>query len=286
MSLNKRYYDIEGAYGYNGILANTDDRDFLEQFGNQFTLFCRESNIIAEFTRFNPLLKNHLWSRYMTVEAANKNIVVDLTASLEHIWTDYYEHAARKNIKKAQRSGLSVKAFWGKEMDAHWLKEFIKIYYVTMDRNDSEDFYYFKEDYFNGICQNLGEHSLFFFTMLEDKVLSCELVLLNSLSAYSFLGGTLSEYYPLRPNNILKHEIIRYLKTMNVKEYCMGGGSTLDDSLYRYKRTFARQGEVEFYIGKKIYDQETYNTVCQIWADRFPEKAQSYQNYFLKYKRG
>ena len=52
----------------------------------------------------------------------------------------------------------------------------------------------------------------------------------------------------------LKHEIIIYLKTKGVKYFCLGGGATVNDGIYKYKKSFSKDGNVDFYIGKKIYN--------------------------------
>lgn len=284
LELDRRYYDIEGAYGYNGVITNTDDRTFLGEFADVFMDFCNRENIIAEFMRFNPILRNQAFSTYMDIEMVNKNIVVDLTMASEDIWAKSYEHCVRKNVKKAKDNNLYVESYLGSELAGRRLNEFLKLYYLTMDRNKADRFYYFDQSYFNNLCTLLGKNSFFFFALLGGKVISCELVVFNCKTAYSFLGGTLAEYFPLRPNNLLKHEIISKLKRLNFTSYCLGGGSRLGDSTYRYKKTFSKNGTVDFYIGKKIHNKKVYCQICNAWENSFPQKAQIYKNYFLKYK--
>lgn len=283
-TLEAEYYDIEGAYGYNGFIANTKDGGFLDRFADTFQDFCKKNNVIAEFTRFNPLLNNHTLARHMDITIENKNIVVDLTKTEDEIWRNSYEHAARKNIAKANRSGLTVKSFMGCEIEREWLNKFMNIYFLTMDRNKAENFYYFRDSYFSDICNSLGNNSIFIFSLLDSTVVSCELVLFGKTNAYSFLGGTLSEYYPLRPNNLLKHELIRKLKNLGLSNYCLGGGSKPGDGIYRYKKTFSKKEIIDFYIGKRVYNERVYDSICNNWKERFPKKEKQYRTYLLKYK--
>ena len=60
--LEQAYFDIQGVYGYNGILTNSNDEEFKSNFFETFNDFCQKENIIAEFTRFNPLLNNFSFS--------------------------------------------------------------------------------------------------------------------------------------------------------------------------------------------------------------------------------
>ena len=50
-------------------------------------------------------------------------------------------------------------------------------------------------------------------TYFEDKPISTELIIVNENVMHSFLGGTISDYFNLRPNDFLKIEINkRYYK--------------------------------------------------------------------------
>ena len=51
--LDNEYFDIQGAYGYNGIVSTTIDKDFINLFSKSFNIFCSNNNIIAEFQRIN-----------------------------------------------------------------------------------------------------------------------------------------------------------------------------------------------------------------------------------------
>ncbi len=282
---DERLYDIEGVYGYNGIIASTADPAFLEQFEQQFKQYCRQTGIIAEFVRFSPVLKNNTLSGYLEKTVFNRNIIVDLHPSVEEIWHGSYEQAARKNINKARKNGLQVVWLRGPDMAEDWLTAFTAIYHDTMDRKGAESFYYFDRDFFTTLSSRLAQNCLFFFTLQEDRPVSCELVLMSRTTGYSFLGGTLPDAFPLRPNNLLKHEIILQLKQRGFVRFCLGGGSTMGDGVYRYKKTFSKNGETDFYIGRCVHNTDAYQTLCDAWEKKYPEKAPRYKNFFLKYKQ-
>ena len=277
-------YDIEGAYGYNGFLSNSTDAQFMQDFSEALHEYCLEKKIVAEFLRLNPLFTDYSQYKHMEIISINKNIVIDLTLPLENIWMESYEHCVRKNVKKAQRHGITFRAFTGDEITADILQNFFEIYTHTMERNSSDEVYYFSREYFKKLAEEVGEKSLFVFAMKENKPISCELVILSQENAYSFLGGTIDDFQEFRPNNFIKHETVLLLKKMKYKKYCLGGGRTMDDGIYRYKKTFARRGDVKFFIAKKVHQPDIYNQLCVSWAKRYPEKMDAYKNYFLKYK--
>ena len=58
--LDREYYDIQGAYGYNGVIASTTDKGFISDFWEAFDTWCQDNDVIAEFMRFHPVMRNHL----------------------------------------------------------------------------------------------------------------------------------------------------------------------------------------------------------------------------------
>ena len=279
---NEKFYDIEGAYGYNGPLINADDISFIEKANNLFCEICKNNNIIAEFTRFNPVLKNHTASNYMKIIHANNNIVLDL--NINDIWKVAYEHSTRKNINKAERSGLTTYSVSGKDISEKELHTFLDIYYSTMKRNNAGEEYYFSENYFKDIIKKIPDNSIFGFTVFEKKIVSCELVLTGNQIGYSFLGGTLPDFFSFRANDILKNHIILALKQNGLKYFCLGGGISIDDGIFKYKKCFAKDGATDFFIGKKIHNHIVYDKVIENWSSFNPDKIDKYKHHLLKYK--
>jgi hypothetical protein len=60
------YFDISSAYGYGGPLYETDNLPKLKsEFFETFSRYCSEKNIISQFDRFHPILKNHVLIRWL-----------------------------------------------------------------------------------------------------------------------------------------------------------------------------------------------------------------------------
>ena len=282
--LDEEYFDIQGAYGYNGVVSSNYNLSFRKEFYKTFYQYCLGQNIIAEFTRFNPIINNHEFSDYLRPIKANEDIIVDLKHSEKDTWENIYDRSVRKNVKKAIRNNLIVKQFDGNKISDWWYNEFKKIYFSTLKRRYADKYYYFSDIYFSYLKKHLKNKTLYFFTVKDDNVISCELITYKNYHAYSFLGGTLSEYFPYRPNDFLKHEIILYLKSIGVKYFCLGGGSKINDSIYKYKKSFSKNGDVNFYIGKKIYNKEVYDYICQTWSEKYPAISSKYSNMLLRYR--
>ena len=80
---NNEYYDIQGAYGYNGILSTSLDINLICNFTKTFNLFCVENNIVAEFLRLNPIINNLAKNRFDDIRVYDRdNVYVDLSMDL------------------------------------------------------------------------------------------------------------------------------------------------------------------------------------------------------------
>ena len=77
--LDDEYFDIQGAYGYNGILSSNYNNIFRNNFYKEFYEYCQKGNIIAEFNRYNPMLNNHMFADgILDLELNRKTIYLDL----------------------------------------------------------------------------------------------------------------------------------------------------------------------------------------------------------------
>ncbi len=282
--LKTEYFDIQGAYGYNGWLSSTENPDFINDFTSAFLGFCQTQNIIAEFTRFNPLLENHRFSSYLEIVEVNKNIAVDLRQSIAEIREKSYEQRARKAINKALRSNITVRFFWANEIDDFWLNAFAEIYAKTMLRNDADEFFLFDKHFLENLSRLLSNNAIFFFACRDNKPVSCEVAIFDGKNAYGFLGGTLVEYYRFNPNALLKDTLLMTLKEIGLECYSMGGWQKPYDGIYLYKKSFAKNRERNFYIGKKVHNREIYEKICHAWEKANPQKVEIYKNRLLKYR--
>ncbi|BAF59280.1 MAG: GNAT family N-acetyltransferase [Pelotomaculum sp.] len=277
--LEQDLYDITSPYGYGGPLASADaGESVLDGFSRSFAEYCRKNAIITEFIRFHPLLGNHrLLEGRVTVERASQVVCVKLYLPEEEIWAGYGRNN-RKNIKKACREGLTVVI----EETPVYFNDFISVYHHTLTRNQAGQFYYFNESFYEGIHRELKGNFLYAHTLKEGRIISTELLLYNETYIHSFLGGTLEQFYGCRPNNILKHEVIRWAKSRGIKYFLLGGGYRGEDGIFRYKRSFAMNGVLDFFVGKKVHDHEAVSMLEKMMA---AEKPRESENYFPVYRR-
>ena len=65
--------------------------------------------------------------------------------------------------------------------------------------------------------------------------------------------------FDVRPNDLLKWQLILWLRNEGKRRFVLGGGYSADDGIFRYKRSFAPHGLVPFFVGRRVLQQELYN---------------------------
>ncbi len=268
---NGKYFDLITPYGYGGFMGEIKE---YERLNAEYNAYCKENNYICEFVRFNLFSRYHKYYDGQ-VFSATHNIVRDLEPSMDVMWMGFRQKV-RKNVKRAVNSGLKILV---EDTDAH-LKDFLDIYYATMNRCGAQDEYYFSEQFFETL-NNMNDNIMYFYVLFEGEIISTELVIYGGESAYSFLGGTKHDYFHLRPNDYLKLEIIKWCKEKGLKNFVLGGGYGSDDGIFQYKFCFAPEGVVDFYIGKKILDEEKYKELCEL---RGMKTEDLYEGFFPRYR--
>jgi hypothetical protein len=250
------YFDIQSPYGYGGPIASCNDSGFSEKAWAHFSLWCLEHNVIAEFVRFHPLLRNWQYFRGDVFDD-RQTVWIDLT--LDDLFMSYLTRS-RTVIRKATKSGLSVEWLKG-EMP---LKEFYELYSLAMKEKEAGDFYVFPFEYheelLNWDCSHLA------ICKLEGKTIAASLFLIGPSLVEYHLSYALSEGRKLGASSLLLHEAAIYSKQKSCVNMHLGGGTDKqpDNPLLFFKKGFSRNTE-SFKIGKKIHNPEVYARLKKEW---------------------
>lgn len=122
---------------------------------------------------------------------------------------------------------------------------------------------YFPRRYFERIHADLKGQFSYFYAVVGGAVVSTELVLVSADRIYSFLGGTDAAWFHVRPNDLLKVEIMNWARGAGKTEFVLGGGYARGDGIYRYKLSFAPNGSVPFSIGSRVLNANAYKRLVQ-----------------------
>ncbi|MRT93420.1 GNAT family N-acetyltransferase [Ancylomarina sp. 16SWW S1-10-2] len=253
----KKCKDIISPYGYGGLylIGEGDFNSILDEFYSKFEKWAISQNVISEFIRFDLYSKSR--EKFNgEVSHNNENIVCDLRKGKDQLWKEF-KPKVRNNVRKAVKNDLSLVL----DLDGKQIEAFLDIYYGTMDRLMANEKYYFKREFFERIHDKLKGHFVYFYAKKGNQILSVDLVLISDHKIYSFLSATDRDSFQYRPNDFVKYNIIQWGIDNNKSYYVLGGGHKLLDSLFSYKKAFAPEGVVPFYVGKKIYNPKLY---CQL----------------------
>ncbi len=284
-TIASQYIDVSSPYGFSGPLKHHKATKFeKELFWNHVDKWYATNNVVTEFIRFNLTYNYNGYSGNLIPTLNNVN---GKLSSFEEIW-DNFKPKVRNNYRKAEKNMLRAEIF-AENISIEIIELFYDIYIKTMYRNDASENYFLSENYFEKLISNNKNNILIVLVYHQDKAISTELLILNNNTMYSYLGGTLSDYFDLRPNDFLKIEMIKWGLENNITYYALGGGRTNNDSLYHYKKAFFPKDEdVIFYTGRKIVNQEVYQKlVKQIEVLYYEEVINDIknQNFYFPYYR-
>jgi CelD/BcsL family acetyltransferase involved in cellulose biosynthesis len=250
---SERATDVRTPYGYGGpVFWGADRAAAARAFWPRFDAWAAEAGVVAEVVRFS-LFDEDLLAYPGAREERLRNAVRRLDLEPEELWMDV-AHKVRKNVKKAGRAGVQV----GYDPAGADLDEFLRVYAATMTRRKARPDYRFPRAYFERLLEELPGSVAFFHARHGGRLVATELVLISERNVYSFLGGTDESAYELRPNDLLKWEIVLWAREAGKERYVLGGGSERDDGVFRYKLSFAPRGEVPFFIGTRILRPDMY----------------------------
>lgn len=251
--LGRPGYDLTSPYGYGGPFLVAGTADGAAEFWAEFAAWARGQGIVSAFSRLSLFGDELLPVLPGVVRSSQRNVVVDLRPDADVLWRSY-EHKVRKNVNRARREGLEFEI----DPTGETMAEFEAIYEATMERRDAAESYRFAGDFFARIRDELGGSFVVAGVRDAGKLVSTELALVAGDKVYSFLGGTLQEAFPKRPNDLLKHELISWSKAAGKNYFVLGGGYGSDDGIFRYKASFAPGGQLPFSTWRYVVDPDGY----------------------------
>ena len=259
----KTYYDLITPYGYGGpvIHRTTDKEKLIQAYMDDFQAYTQANDIVSEFVRFHPIIGNGVDFREAYQSSYNRKTVGTNLTYDDVIAAEFSKHK-RKIIR-----GLLKNPDIRYEIDEHpeSLDDFVEVYYSTMDRDNADEYYYFGNDYFNNMLKELPGHVITCKVFLKEKVIAMGVYFCYGKYMHAHLSGTITDYLEYSPAYILKYALAMYGHEHGYEVIHYGGGSSSapDNTLYKFKKDFGKNTEFDFYIGKKIWNQEVYRKLCE-----------------------
>lgn len=267
-------YDFSTVYGYGGFLIEGNETELVNKI---YSEYCRQNNIISEFVRFHPLLENRNGLNHLYDIVPLGNTVYIDTTSRDLIWQNI-SSKNRNMIRKAEKNGVKISIGYSEEL----VEEFMKIYQETMDRDNADEYYYFSREFYNDIFNNLRDNATFIYAEYEEEIISIAIFLYANNRMHYHLSASKSEYKHLAPSNLMIYEAALWACDNGILTLHLGGGlGSKEDSLYKFKKSFNRNQDARFFIGKKIFDENAYSLLVDL---RNKTKPIENTNFFPEYR--
>ena len=258
------YYDIVTPYGYGGPYIDKciNKEKLLDDYQREFSNYCKDNNIIAEFVRFHPIYKNYLDFKGIYSASFNRYTLATNLKDYDDPFTNEFSKHCRKTIRQVLKEGISFRMI--ENVTAADMEEFKRIYYLNMERKEADEYYFFDDEYFNTIMEQYHDKIVIAESIFEGKVVAAGLYFITDGNIHAHLSGTDTNYLYLSPAYILKYGTLLWGKEKGYNYIHYGGGTStsLDDTLYQFKCKFAQNTKLEFWIGKKIWNKDIYIKMC------------------------
>ena len=266
-----QYFDFSTPYGYGGWIIEGENS---EELFSAYEAWVKKNGIISEFVRFHPMIKNHNTS-YPFYDIIQLGEVVHMDLSTpEDIWKNIISKN-RNMIRKAIKN--DVKIYNGRFPEIY--EKFRTIYNGTMDKDEAEEYYYFGEEFYKSVLEDLSQNAQLFWAEKDDQVIAASIVIGANGYLNYHLSGSLREFSSLAPGNLILYTAALWGCANGYRTFYLGGGvGSGEDSLFKFKKAFYKGNLNHFYIGKKIFAQDKYDELLGLRAEI--EKA----GYFPKYR--
>lgn len=254
-------YDAITPYGYGGVLFDGNiDNEHLYKFYVEYSKKMSNESIVDNFVRYNPIAQNAtIMKSIVNVIDLGKTVEIDLS-SPDVIWQNIISKN-RNMIRKAEKNGIEIKHGKGIELFVN----FRQMYNETMRRDKAETYYFFDDDFYLSIHNDLRNNYEMFYATKDNKIVAMSIMLFANGHMHYHLSGSIFEYRSLAPSNLLLYKAALWGYEQGFSKFHLGGGvGSGEDNLYKFKAAFNRNSNCQYSIGKEIFDNKKYNELVML----------------------
>ncbi|WP_420404968.1 GNAT family N-acetyltransferase [Nisaea sp.] len=247
-------FDISTPYGYGGIYLGAEESarpDLMRDFRARFTEYAKDTNIVSEFIRFDPLVQNQLYCEGLIDEIRhhNENLFIDLTQS-EECFLAGCRSRIRTGIRQTERLGLIMERHY----TADTIRQFVDLYHQAMLRRQNFGYLNFRSEFFDDLFGALGEYIDLFTVQEGGVVLGAAITLRFGDTVEYYLAANRRLQHRPYVNHFLIIEIAKWAKRQGFQKLHLGGGS---ESIMYFKSSFT-QDSMPYYVGSHVFDRARY----------------------------
>lgn len=256
---NTEYFDLITPYGYGGIaFSHAATAEFKKDVLQVLYQYLEKTNCISLFLRLHPLLNSGL-DKGSYIFENGVTLAVNLDSTFDEIKKNYssgHRYDLKKSLKNENICVVDDVSF-------EYFDQFIKIYTETMRLLNASDFYFFDNEYFHSLKEQLGNQLKLVVVKLDDVVIGASLFMLHNDIIQYHLSGTTIEGRNYQPSKLILDYMIEWGTANNYRYLHLGGGvGGAKDPLYKFKKGFSAT-EFEFSTVRMITNSSVYNTLCK-----------------------
>lgn len=258
---NVTYYDIASYRGAQGPYIECEDVNdaecLMDGFIREFTEYCTENKIIAEFSKLDPWQKySDLIMKKCNAEYYGNYYCNDLTIDFYH---DEYNRRSKRSIKKAIDLGVTVEF----DFEGKTIGQFLNLYKNTEDKFHTSEYYIFSEEDLREYFDMFPGRCFFSNAYLNGEIITSVFSVLGEDVLHYLYLGTNPHFLEYQANSLLTYKTSCLGKQLNRKIFDMGGGKP-GGNIEQFKRNFIEEsGVVKYYAIKKIYNKEIYDCLVE-----------------------
>ena len=258
------YKDATSLWGYGGpiskgVNAEFDNINFLTALKEYFI----SENIIAVFSRLNPYIQfqKTILNNIGNIIINGKVVYIDLNKDPAEQRKNY-QRRLKTYVNKIRRECevISTSCEEG-------LRDFIGLYYESMNRVNADKRYYFDYNFINNLFESSDfETELLLVRHKElNKIIAGGIFIKTGDIIQYHLSGVANEFLYLAPTKLLIDEMrVKANLEKKFKYFNLGGGlgGNDNDSLFKFKLSFSKQ-TFDFELWNWIIDNDVYNKLVE-----------------------
>lgn len=249
------YYDIITPYGFNGPCVidrkNEDLSALVNAFDADFSRYCKERRIIAEYVRFSPWLNNaEIFGSLYNLRNNGQTIAIDLTVN--DVLRDEISSKRRNLIRAAEKKGVIVEF----DDSGEGVDTFYQLYQNTIQKNEIGNYYQFSLPFLRKQFEMLGCHVYLAHAKVDSKIISSSFLLQCGDQMHYHLSANDYSMTSYQGNSLLLYEAAKRGKAYGCKYLHLGGVGVAEPSLMHFKLSFTKQGIFPFFIGSRVQNPE------------------------------
>ena len=273
------YFDISGVYGFSGPLSTTNDDTFLEGAWKRFDIWCEARKAICEFVRFSIYSENLEFAHHKCIVEPNRPISISKLPHSHEAYLSTMSSKTRNMIRRAWKNGLVARSV---ELSTG-LQDFRSLYENTMRRNDASSFFSYDDRYYETLMRLPKDELILRGVFDGNRMVAAAIGLIRGKYGFYHLGASEQTASRVGAGNLALFDLAKGFIDLGVEFFNVGGGRTTDpnDPLFRFKKNNGT-GVSQFFIGKRIIDEEGYKWVAKQWSNLYDSDKISNQLQFYR----